>query len=355
MSKATWFLWNRRPLFLLVFLFFLALVAMGFSASRGAVHISLREEVATVLAHVGIGHPVDSQTASVFWNIRLPRVLMGFLVGGILAVSGTCLQGLFRNPLADPGLIGISSGAALAAVAVIVFGSSVLSLNFRQEWGFAILPVAAFGGALGATFLIYQFATIGGEVRVAALLLAGIAINALAGAGIGWMSYLATEDQLRMLTFWGMGSLGSSNWMQLKIAGPIMLAMMAVTPLLAGGLNALSLGEADARHLGFSVTRLKQAVVILSALGVGAAVSVSGVIGFLGLVAPHLLRLMIGSNHRWVIPGSIILGGGLLTLADLLARTLVVPAELPIGIVVSSVGAPFFLYLMVKEKKRLLS
>jgi iron complex transport system permease protein len=261
------------------------------------------------------------------------------------------MQGLFRNPLADPSLIGVSSGAALAAVVTIVLGP-VLMGGWADALGPFLLPAAAFAGGVGATVLVYRLGTRNGQTSVATMLLAGIAINALAGAGTGLMTFIADDDQLRDLTFWTLGSLGGATWTQLAVVGPCLLGGMVAAPLLARPLNALLLGEGEAFHLGIDTERTKKQVVTLAALVVGAAVAVSGVIGFIGLVVPHLLRLAVGPDHRVLIPGSALLGGALLLGADVLARTIVAPAELPIGIVTALVGAPFFLWLLLRDRNR---
>jgi iron complex transport system permease protein len=261
------------------------------------------------------------------------------------------MQGLFRNPLADPGLIGVSSGASLAAVVTIVLGSTVFGA-WGDALGAFLLPAAAFAGGVLATLVVYRLATRNGQTSVATMLLAGIAINALAGAGTGLMIFIADDDQLRDLTFWTLGSLGGATWTRLAVVGPCLLGGMLAAPLLSRSLNALLLGESEARHLGIRTERVKQVVILLAAGVVGAAVAVSGVIGFVGLVVPHLLRLAVGPDHRVLVPGSAFLGGALLLGADVLARTIVAPAELPIGIVTALVGAPFFLWLLLRDRKR---
>jgi len=274
-------------------------------------------------------------------------VVLGCLVGNALGVSGTALQGLFRNPLADPGLLGIASGAALAAVAVIVLGDE---LGLARLMGLYALPVAAFLGGLGVTLLIYRLAQ-GQEGTVAGLLLAGIALNAVAGAATGLVIYFADDDELRTLTFWGMGSLGGATWHAVAVALPFLALALGPLPRLATALNALLLGETEAAGLGIDVERVKRRIVLCVALAVGASVALTGVIGFVGLVVPHVLRLMLGADHRYLLPGAALLGAALLVGADLCARTLIAPAELPIGILTSLVGGPFFIWLLVRERR----
>ncbi|MGB0210699.1 FecCD family ABC transporter permease [Algiphilus sp.] len=283
---------------------------------------------------------------SVLLSIRLPRVVLGALTGASLAISGAALQALFRNPLADPGLIGISNGAGLAAAGAIVLAPPALAAAF----GGFLLPLAAFGGALLATIVVYRVATRDGRTEVATLLLAGIALNAIAAAGIGLLIFLSTDQQLRDLNFWLLGSLGGTTWRALLPVIPCVVAPVAALTMLSGPLNALLLGESEAGHLGVPVERIKQAVVALVALSVGAGVALTGIIAFVGLVVPHLLRLAIGPDHRVVLPGSILLGATLMLVADLLARTVVVPAELPVGILTSCVGGPFFLWLLMRRR-----
>jgi len=328
-------------------------VATGASLAIGAVTIAPGQVLAILSEQVGLTLPWAYETRQelVLTGIRLPRVLLAIGVGGGLAVSGAVMQGLFRNPLADPSLIGVSSGAALAAVVAIVLGSTVLGA-WTDTLGAFLLPAAAFAGGVIATLVVYRLATREGRTSVATMLLAGIAINALAGAGTGLMIFIADDDQLRDLTFWTLGSLGGATWERLAVVGPCLLGGMLVAPLLARPLNALLLGEGEALHLGINTERVKKLVIVLAALVVGAAVAVSGIIGFIGLVVPHLLRLAVGPDHRVLVPGSALLGGALLLGADLLARMIVAPAELPIGIVTALLGAPFFLWLLLRDRKR---
>jgi iron complex transport system permease protein len=334
------------PLALLLLAGALAATALA-ALSIGAVTITPREVLAILAARLGITLPwgFEPAQAAVLEMIRAPRVVLAVLVGAALAVAGAALQGLFRNPLADPALLGVSAGAALAAVAVIVLGATWLA-GLETLFGAATLPLAAFGGGLVATLLVHRLARREDETPIATLLLAGIAINAIAGAGTGVLTFVADDNQLRTLTFWSMGSLGGATWGAVGAAAPLILLAGLLIPLHARALNALLLGEAEARHLGFDPERMKTRLVVLVALAVGAAVALSGIIGFIGLVVPHLLRLTIGPDHRWLLPGAALLGATLLLGADLIARTLVAPAELPIGIVTALIGGPFFLWLL---------
>lgn len=298
------------------------------------------------------GAPVEPALAGrdrlVLLDIRLPRVLLAGLVGAGLAVSGVLMQGLFRNPLADPGLVGVSSGAGLGAVLVIVLGGSVLA-PLVAPLGLYGLQAAAFAGGLATTALLYRIATRGGRTEVATLLLAGIAIAAMVGALMGLMIYVASDAQLRDFTFWSLGSLAGANWQKVAASAPLVLAAIATALALGPGLNALTLGEATARHLGTDVEKLKRVAIVAVAAATGAAVAVSGGIGFVGIVVPHLIRLRIGPDHRYLVPAAALFGAAFLIAADTVSRLSVAPAELPIGIVTAAVGGPFFLYLLLRR------
>jgi len=345
---------QRRRGLAVLWLFGLALVlAFLLAVGTGAVAIGPGEALAILAAQLGIELPwtFTRQQEAVLLAIRLPRAVTAMLVGAALAASGAALQGLFRNPLADPALIGVSTGAALAAVVAIVFGGSIAAvLPFLPAS--LLLPLAAFAGGLAATFVVYRIASRDGRTDVATLLLAGVAVNAMAGAGIGFMVFLSDDQQLRDLNYWLLGSLGGITWDRMALAGPLILIGTALLPLFARHLNALLLGESEAVHLGFHVERSKRAIVVLAALATGTAVALTGVIGFVGLVVPHLVRLIAGPDHRLVLPASILFGAGLLLVADLFARTLVLPAELPIGILTSCIGGPFFLWLLLRRRSR---
>lgn len=292
---------------------------------------------------------VSPTVRAVVEQIRLPRIVLGALIGAVLGMSGAAMQGLFRNPLADPGIIGVSAGAALAAVAVIVLGDRVLAF-LPAAMGPLLLPLAAFLGALVTMTSIYFLSLHEGRVVVATMLLAGVAVAALAMALTGFLVFLATDDQIRDVTFWSLGSLGGATWGKVAWALPCAALTLGLLPAWSRALNALLLGEAEARHVGFDVDRAKWAVILLTALGVGAAVAMSGVIGFVGLVVPHVVRLVAGPDHRFLLPGAALLGATLLVGADVIARTVAAPAELPIGILTAILGAPFFLWLLLRNK-----
>ncbi|MGV8995783.1 MAG: FecCD family ABC transporter permease [Parvibaculaceae bacterium] len=333
----------RRPVVLagltvlLAFSFLLALAV-------GAMPIPLRDVIAILF-----GHDVDSQSQAIVLSLRLPRAVLAILVGAGLGLSGAALQGLFRNPLADPGLIGISGGAALGAVGVIVLGHMLVAIiPFAADP--RLMPLAAFAGGLIATFATERLAHHRGVAATGTLLLAGIAINAIAGAVMGILIFMSDDNQLREITFWTMGSLAKGGWSGALLAGPFVVIAIIVLLRYAQALNAMLLGEREAMHLGVSVERLKRIVMVASALAVGASVAVTGIIAFVGVVVPHLVRMAAGPDHRIVLPGSALLGASLLLIADSLARIIAVPAELPIGLVTSLIGSPFFLYLLLRRK-----
>ncbi|MFT3774935.1 MAG: iron ABC transporter permease [Minicystis sp.] len=329
----------------------LLVICLLVSARTGAVELSTGQVIGILGSRLGIASPwpFDAQQASLLCSVRAPRVVLAALIGAALATSGAAMQGLFRNPLADPALLGVSSGASLGAVMAIVFGAAILG-RFPAGSGLWALSAAAFAAGLGATWVGARVARVAGRTRTALMLLAGVAVNALAGAGIGLAMHLATDAQLRNITFWTLGSMGGATWHAVLVTGPLLLATVLVLPRLGRGLNALLLGEAEAMHLGVRVERVKRAVVLLTALGVGAAVSVAGVVGFVGLVVPHVVRLLFGPDHRRLLPGAALLGASLLTLADVIARTVAAPAELPLGVVTASIGAPLFLWQLTRDR-----
>lgn len=318
------------------------------SLCMGAVKIPLGDVLAAIF-----GDGAEARYQNVLWQLRLPRILLGFLVGGALSVAGALMQGLFRNPLADPALIGASSGGALGAVFVIVLANHFFP-NVPMLGDLRLMPFAAFAGALLVTGIVQRLATAGGYTAIATLLLVGVAINALTSAMIGLATYLASEAQLRTLSFWTLGSLGSADWQVVGLVTPFCLGLMVLAPIWAGALNALALGEAEAGHLGFRVEKIKTILVVLTAAGVGASVAFTGIILFVGLVVPHLMRSLIGPDHRWLIPGSAMMGAMILTASDTMARTILAPAELPIGIITAGFGAPFFLFMLLRQRQKAL-
>ncbi|WP_420387965.1 FecCD family ABC transporter permease [Roseivirga sp.] len=322
------------------------------SLTIGAVDISLKDVMHIFLNQLGLGSTEVAVTKSlVLTDFRLPRLLFTVLIGAALGVSGAALQGLFRNPLVEPGIIGVSSGAALGAIFIILGLEAFLGdipANLEQ-W--LMPPFAFFGGAI-ATYITLKLGNYKGQVRITILILAGVAITSMASAIIGLAIFYSDEQQLRTFTFWTLGDLSGATWTKIYVITLPILGTIAGLCHYARSLNALALGESEAYHSGVNVERVKKRVVLLSAVAVGTAVAFAGVIGFLGLVIPHIIRMTISSDHRIVIPGSAIGGALLLILADIVARTAVAPAELPIGIITASVGTPFFIYLLTVAKRK---
>ncbi|WP_162241109.1 iron ABC transporter permease [Pseudomonas sp. Leaf58] len=326
------------------------MLAVWLSLALGPVSLPLFDTLRAGLRLLGLPIAAEGlqQAEMILGQIRLPRTLLGLAVGAVLALSGVAMQGLFRNPLADPGLVGVAAGAAMGAALAIVGGSWLGGIP--DVLAPYLLSLCAFIGGLGVTALVYRLGRRDGQTNVATMLLAGVAMTALGGAAVGLFSYLADDATLRTLTFWNLGSLNGASYERLW---PLLLVVVGVAlwlPRRAKALNALLLGESEARHLGIDVERLKRELVLCTALGVGAAVAAAGLIGFIGLVVPHLVRLLAGPDHRVVLPASLLAGGGLMLFADLAARLLLAPAELPIGIVTALIGAPFFLLLLIRGR-----
>lgn len=328
------------------------IIAIILSVGIGPLPLSPVQSIAVLLKQLGIHLDTSftNQQEIVVMAIRMPRVIFGIFIGATLAICGTAIQGLFRNPLADPALIGISSGAALFTVVMIVLGAQLFQ-NIFTILGNYVLSIAAFAGAFLTTILIYRISQAGGKTIVSTMLLAGIAISAMASAGTGIMTLIANDAQLRTITFWNLGSLGGATWVNVSVLVPLCLICIVGLPALSKPLNALVLGETNASLLGINVERLKTKAILLTAIGIGVCVSMSGIIGFVGLVTPHIIRKMIGPEHRQVFVASGLLGATLLVIADLVCRTIVAPIEIPIGIATALIGGPFFLYLLLKERK----
>jgi iron complex transport system permease protein len=293
----------------------------------------------------------DARAEAIVTRIRAPRVVLGAAVGAGLALSGTALQGVLRNPLADPGLIGVTSGGALGAVAAIVLGG-LLAPMLPEGLRVWLLPVAAFLGAGSATAFVFLLARRGGTIHAATLILAGVAVNAIVGALIGLMIYVSDDQQLRDLTFWSMGGLGAANWQAALLATACIVLSLLGLLRLARGLDLLQLGERSAWAAGLEVERVKRAAGLWSALAVGAGTAVAGPIGFIGLVAPHLARLCVGPGHRAVAPAAALMGAALLLAADLGVRLIAPPAEPPVGLATALIGGPFFLWLLLAQLRR---
>lgn len=322
----------------------LLLAAAVFSVTRGAMSVPALPALLAVFDSV-LGQQWSSLAGyqqAVVVELRLPRTLLAVLVGALLAQCGAVMQGLFRNPLADPGIIGVSAGAAMGAVlAIFLLPAPALAIG---------LPAAAFAGGFATTLLVYVLARGSAGTSVLVLLLAGVAVSAMAGSLVGLLSYLSNDERLRDITLWQMGSLSRSGDAALGALALVFIALAARFQRRAGALNALLLGESEARHLGIPVERLKLELVVLVALGVGVSVAACGMIGFVGLVVPHALRLLCGPDYRWLLPLSALGGAVLLLAADAAARLLMAPAELPVGIVTAMLGAPFFVLLLLRAR-----
>ena len=323
------------------------LVVLGlFSLSQGAFSISFAQ-VVSILFPIELAS-FESQQVNVLYSIRLPRILMATLIGGGLGIAGASLQGLFRNPLVEPGLIGVSSGSALFAVIFLV-----LIPGIAQSFAWITLvglPLFAFLGGLIHVLAVY-FLGGRGKTDTATLILAGVAINALAGALIGLTLFYADDAALRSFTFWSLGDLGGASWAKVPLAAGLILHPSLFLFGESKNLNALSLGEQEAFHMGVNVKQTKIKLLLLTALIVGVGVAFTGMIGFVGLIVPHLIRISFGADHRLVLPASFLLGAILLNVADLIGRTWVAPAELPIGVITALLGAPFFIALIFQLHK----
>ena len=315
------------------------------SISIGPVDVSLW----LVLQKLFKGQPLSLLEYVIFFDIRLPRLIMGICVGSALAVSGAVMQGLFRNPLADPGLVGVSAGAGVGAIIAIVLGGllPVFINSFFSEY---LVIFSAFLGGWVSAIILYRIATRHGQTSVATMLLAGIAIAALAGAISGVLIYISDDKQLRDLTFWGLGSLAGATWTKVMGAGPLILISIGIASTLGRGLNGLALGEATAAHIGISTQRLKNLSICTVAAATGAAVAISGSIGFIGIIVPHLVRKMIGPDHRTLILNSGFLGAITLIFSDIISRIITAPSELPIGIVTAILGSPVFLWILLRRR-----
>lgn len=333
-----------RRLRLLLALGVLLGLASVIAAAVGAFPVEPADVLRTILNRAGLPVGVDLTVADVLWQIRFPRVVLALLVGGALGCAGALLQGMFGNPLAEPSIIGVSAGAAVGAVAVIATGLAGLG-----TW---TLPVAAFVGGLAVTLAVYRAARSGGRVETITLVLTGIAVNALAGAVIGLLVFFSDDAQLRTITFWTLGSLGTATWSSALSVAPLALAGLALAPRFARALDLLALGEQPARHLGVDVERLRLRLIVVTAILTAASVAVAGIITFVGLVVPHIVRLITGPRHDALIPASALLGGLVLVLGDLVARTVAAPAEVPLGVLTALLGAPSFWWLLRRTRAR---
>ncbi|MFF4405738.1 FecCD family ABC transporter permease [Streptomyces sp. NPDC001262] len=321
------------------------LVLCLLSAGLGAYGIPVGDVAGSLLHRAGLGGAaLDRVGESVLWNVRLPRVALALLVGASLGCAGALMQGVFGNPLAEPGVIGISAGAAVGAVASIALG-----LSFLGTW---TVTACAFATGLGTVLLVYVLSRSGGRTEVVTLILTGIAVNAFAGALIGLCVFAADTAQITQITFWQLGSLAQATWPKVLAVLPCALAGLAVAPWYARKLDLLALGERSARHLGVDVERLRMVLILVVALLTAAAVAVAGIVTFVGLLVPHLLRMAAGPGHRFLVPGSALGGALVLVAADLTARTAAQPAELPLGVLTALLGSPFFFWLLRRTRRR---
>lgn len=334
----------------------ISLIATLLSLSLGAFTIPIADIWKNMLhtLHLSSQEPQDPLYSGIIHLVRWPRTLLGILVGATLGICGASIQAVFRNPLAEPGLIGISAGASLAAASIIAF-EGLLFATLGPLFGHYILAFGAFFGAGIATFLVYSISLHDGKPHIGTMILAGVAINALAGSLTGMISFISDEQQLRSITFWMLGSLGGANWDTVWTVLPCTALALIALPWMAKALNSFSLGEQEAYQLGQSPSKNKIRVIFVVTLAVGAAVSVSGIIGFVGLLVPHAVRMIGGADNRYVLPASALLGSTILTIADLIARTVAIPSEVPIGVVTALLGTPLFLFILIRDKKKIVA
>lgn len=334
----------------------LLLLVIIVATGTGAMQLSPLQVIAILLEQAGIHLPVayTEQMAAVLWIIRLPRVVLAVLIGAGLGIAGASLQGLFRNPLADPALIGVSAGASVTASVMIVLQPWLFTIHAGQSaglWQSYAHNLVTFAGAILTVWIVFRISVYGNRAIVAVMLLGGIAINALCGAFTGLMTYVADNEQLRNITFWTLGSLGGASWQTVAAVLPFVLVPAVLLPRMAPALNVFALGEREAMHSGVKVNTLKTQLIIYSTMAVAAGVAVAGIIGFIGLVVPHMIRQLTGPDHRVLLPCAALAGAVLLSVADLLSRTIIAPAELPVGIITAIAGAPVFIWLILKEKR----
>ena len=301
--------------------------------------------------------PALSSLHIIIMDTRLPRTLLAWLVGAGLAISGAAMQGLFRNPLADPSIIGVTSGASLGASIAVVVIANGIGVGGAEQWGgLSILVMGAFIGGLLAVLIVYRLSTASSDgitsnsTSVATMLLVGIAITALAGAGNSLLAYIADNNTMRSMSLWNMGGLDAANALRMKLAGSIIIPAIFLLMCFSRQLDAMLLGESEAKHLGVDVQRVKWALIVIVAIAVASSVALAGVIGFVGLVVPHMLRMMIGPSHRRLLPFSALAGGLMLVMADIVARVIVSPAEMPVGVITAILGAPLFIFLLRQRR-----
>ena len=338
-----------RSIYLVMIVVLLILILL--SAGTGAVDLSFVEIIDLVKHRLGfkVSGSINAIHEGLFFGIRLPRTFLCVLVGASLSVSGALMQSLFRNPIVEPGLIGTSAGSALGAAMIIVFGNSLM-LHSVSILGELLMPAAAFAGGLVATLLVYYFSASLNKVNISIMILAGIAINAIANGATGFMAYVARDPQARSITFWNLGTLSGANWQAVIIVSFSTVIGFVLALRFAKPLNALQLGDDEAAYLGVNTERMKISIILVNTLLVSVATSMVGIIAFIGLIIPHLLRLLRGSDNRYLIIGSALLGAIIMILTDMICRVIIAPAEMPIGIITAFVGAPVFLWLLFRFK-----
>jgi iron complex transport system permease protein len=336
----------RQNKFFFPILIILLVTVLLCAIAFGAVSI-LPSDMFSAIQHFFQGKDPANIYEGVFLQLRLPRVLLCAITGAILSVSGVLMQGLFRNPIVEPGLVGTSSGAALGASIVFVLAAK-FSPEVKSFTGPFLVPLVAFFGALAATYTVYSLAKNSKRVSIMSLLLVGIAVNAVCLSATGFMSYIARDPQARSITFWNLGTFSGASWLQVFIVGTVAIIIFILSLRYSKQLNALLLGEEEASYLGVDTDKLKRRIMLLNTAMVSVATAFVGVISFMGLIVPHVLRLLIGSDNKRLLPASMILGATLLTLADMCARLVLAPAEVPIGIITSLIGAPIFIILLKK-------
>ena len=328
-----------------IVLFLMLVVSVIISAGTGAVYLSFNEIFSLIVHKVAGSGTVNPVHEGLFFQIRLPRTLLCLFVGASLSVSGALMQSLFRNPIVEPGLVGTSAGSALGAALLIVLGNNAF-FGRLAFLGDLLMPACAFVGGLVATMIVYYFSASLNRVNISVMILAGIAINAIANGATGFLAYIARDPQARSITFWNLGSFAGANWKAVFLVGISGIIGFLLSLRYAKSLNALQLGETEAGYLGINTQRLKLYVILINTLLVSIATSLVGVIAFVGLIIPHLLRLMKGSDNRYLIIGSALLGATVLTITDMVCRVIIAPAEMPIGIITAFIGAPVFLWLL---------
>ncbi len=330
----------------------LLLIALVASSAIGAFSFSPDQMLHFLAEHFGLASPTaaDDLSRNVFLKLRLPRVLVAAITGAVLGVSGTLMQGLFRNPIVEPGLVGTSAGAALGAAIVFVFGEST-ALSFATPLGSLAVPVMAFVASFAATMIVYRLSTSFGKVNVFTLLLAGIAINALCAAGTGFLSYVARDPQARNITFWNLGTFTTADWRGVQLSGVFFVICFVWALRYGKSLNALMLGESEAASLGVNPDRLILQLLVVNTIMVAVATAMVGVIAFVGLVIPHVLRMLKSADYNFLLPASALFGAITMEVIDITARVIIPPAELPIGIITAVIGAPVFLWILLRQAR----